>query len=286
MENLQPRNNRVSTVLGRRLGSELLALRTAAGLNQGQAAKALAASTGKIAKMESGWVPMRDPDIRVLCELYGADDPVLVGGLLELARLDRERRKSKGWWDDFPSLGKMNEYVRLEDAAGSLRSWQLAYVPGLLQTPEYVRALRDTTAEDDVVIAARLTRQRRLDSERPPSLLAVVYEAALRHLVGGPEVMRAQLDHLLVATRRPHVTLRVLPFSAGALLGLNCTFNVLSFPEASAMDVVYVEAPFGGRWLEGGKEAVQHVELFEKIAARALSPRDSASLITGIRDEL
>ncbi|TDC21406.1 XRE family transcriptional regulator [Streptomyces sp. 8K308] len=282
MEKQQPQDNRASTVLGRRLGGELLALRTAAGLNQGQAAKALTASTGKIAKMESGWVPMRDPDIRALCELYGAHDPATVGGLLELARLDRERRKSKGWWDDFPGLGYMNEYVRLEHAAVAIRCWQLVRIPGLLQTPDYVRALKD----DDAFVAARLARQQRLDSAPPLSLEVVLHEAALRHLVGDRNIMRAQLDHLTAAVERPHVSLRVLSFSAGAMPGLDSAFNVLSFAEPGAMDIVYLDGLFSGRWAEGGKEAVQHVALFERIAGRALSPQDSLALINDIRDEL
>ncbi|MGO4427852.1 helix-turn-helix domain-containing protein, partial [Streptomyces sp. MCAF7] len=95
MTTSQPtQGNSTSTVLGRRLGKELIELRTAAGMTQPHAAKALTASTTKVAKMERGWVPMRDPDIRTLCELYGVADPTVVGGLLELAKVDRERRKA------------------------------------------------------------------------------------------------------------------------------------------------------------------------------------------------
>jgi transcriptional regulator with XRE-family HTH domain len=276
--------NSTSSVLGRRLGGELLKLRTAAGLTQPQAAKVLTASTAKVAKMERGWVPIRDPDIRALCELYGVNDPGVVSSLLELAQVDRERRKSKGWWDDFPSLGDMKEYVNLEDAATTIRAWQLTYIPGLLQTPEYIRALRDDPSEP--FVEARLRRQRRLDADPPLTLDVVLYEAALRHLVGSPDVMAAQLEHLTTMAGRPHITLRVLPFSAGALLGMNCTFNVLSFAEPGAMDVVYMELAFTRRWVEGGKEAVQHADLFEKITARALDPSDSLSLIDDIRNHL
>lgn len=177
-----------STVLGRRLGGELTKLRTAAGLNQTQAGKALTASTTKVAKMEGGWVPVRDPDIRALCELYGVHDPGTVGGLLELARVDRERRKAKGWWDGYTIHGVMQEYVTLESAATAVKAWQPAFVPGLLQTPEYVRALRTSPGaqvgkgfqSDEEFIAARLARQRRLSNGTPLFLRVVIYEAVLR----------------------------------------------------------------------------------------------------------
>ncbi|MGP3969249.1 DUF5753 domain-containing protein [Streptomyces sp. 6N223] len=293
MTERQPsQDSRVSTVLGRRLGGELLRLRLAAGLTQGQAAKALTSSTGKVAKMEGGWVPMRDPDIRVLTELYGVSDPATVPHLLELARVDRERRKSKGWWDDFPLLGDVKEYVSLEDAATAIRAWHLTYIPGLLQTPAYTRALRDdlsdpedpTSVED--FVATRLRRQRRLSADPPLTLNVVIYEAALRHLVGGPVTMAAQLEHLTSMASRSHITVRVLPFSAGALLGMNCNFSVLSFAEPGAMDVVYMELAFTRRWVEGGKEAVQHADLFEKITARALDSSESLALINTIRNDL
>lgn len=179
--------NSTSTVLGRRLGGELTKLRTAAGLTQTHAAKVLTGSTTKVAKMEGGWVPMRDPDIRALCELYGLSDPAAVGGLLELARIDRERRKAKGWWNEFPNLGDMQEYVGLENAATSIRTWQLCLVPGLLQTPDYARALalgNSTKGHPDrgeTLVASSIARQRRLSEEPTLGLWAVVHESALRH---------------------------------------------------------------------------------------------------------
>ncbi|MFI0775252.1 helix-turn-helix domain-containing protein [Streptomyces sp. NPDC021212] len=292
MTTSQPmQGNSTSTVLGRRLGGELTMLRAAAGLTQTHAAKALTGSTTKVAKMEGGWVPMRDPDIRALCELYGVSDPAVVGGLLELARVDRERRKAKGWWNEFPNLGDMQEYVALESAATAIKAWQLTFIPGLLQTPTYIHALRDDApsaegSDHEQFVAARLARQRRLDEPPQLSLRAVVYEAALRNLIGGADVMREQLDHLANAAAKDSVSLRVLPFSTGARHGMNCTFNIISFAEPGAMDVVYMEVPFNRLWVEGGEAAAQHDELFERIATRALSERDSLELITRLSREL
>ncbi|CAM5367896.1 transcriptional regulator [Streptomyces spiroverticillatus] len=285
-------DNRVSTVLGRRLGGELLNLRLAAELTQGQAAKAISASTAKVAKMERGWVPMRDPDIRVLCELYGLDSPERLGGLLELARLDRERRKAKGWWADAPMSPKMREYVGLEAAATSIRVWQLALIPGLFQTADYVSALRRDAVreskpeEDAAVVASRLERQRRLHEDPPLRFWAVIHEAALRHVVGGRVVMRAQLENLARLSSKPNITIQVMPFSAGAHPLMSNAFNILSFAEAGAMDVVYQETVFARLWVEGGDGAADFVELFDRVAARALSETKSRDLINAIHEEL
>ncbi|WP_328683505.1 helix-turn-helix domain-containing protein [Streptomyces sp. NBC_01261] len=283
-----------STVLGRRLGGELTRLRTAAGLNQTQAGKALTASTTKVAKMEGGWVPMRDPDLRALCELYGVHDPGAVGALLELARVDRERRKAKGWWNDYSIHGVMQEYITLESAATSIKVWQPAFIPGLLQTPHYVRALRvGPEAEvakgpepDEDFIAARLARQKRLSDTPPLFLQAVIYEATLRNFPGGTATAGGQLESLAEMAALPSVTLRIYPFSGGTQPGLNGSFNILSFAAPGAMDVVYAEAPFAQRWVEGGESAAAYDELFEMIAERSLSERESVTFLHKLRKEL
>jgi len=286
--------NSTSSVLGRRLGTELIKLRTAAGLTQTHAAKALTSSITKVTKMERGWVPMRDPDIRALCELYGVRDPGAVGGLLELARVDRERRKAKGWWDDFAIPGVMQEYVALESAATTIKAWQPAFVPGLLQTPEYVRALRETPAaevtkspvSDDEFVAARLARQRRLRHDPPLSLQVVIYEAVLRNFPGGALTARGQLEELVRVAELPSVSLRIFPFSAGTHAGLNGSFNIISFAEPGAMDVVYVEAPFAERWVEGGEAAASYDELFGRITECSFDERESVSFLDKLRKEL
>ncbi|MFS8199575.1 helix-turn-helix domain-containing protein [Streptomyces sp. CWNU-52B] len=279
--------NSTSSVLGRRLGGELIKLRTAAGLNQSHAAKALSSSITKVTKMERGWVPMRDPDIRALCDLYGIHDPRAVGGLLELARVDRERRKAKGWWNDYTIPGVMQEYVTLESAATTIKAWQPAFVPGLLQTPEYVRGLRANPTvkvtkgpdTDDEFIAARLARRRRLTDEPSLSLQAVVYEAVLRNFPGGPATARGQLEALTKVADLPSVSLRIYPFSAGTHSGLNASFNIISFAAPGAMDVVYVEVPFAQRWVEDEAASASYSEMFEVIAERSLDERQSESLL-------
>ncbi|WP_326802359.1 helix-turn-helix domain-containing protein [Streptomyces sp. NBC_01788] len=286
--------NSTSSVLGRRLGAELIRLRNMAGLTQPAAAKVLSASTAKVAKLEGGWVPVRDPDIRALCELYGVRDPGIVGGLLELARVDRERRKAKGWWDDYPIHGVLQEYVALENASTAIKVWQPAFIPGLLQTPQYVLALRKSPIttpamreqSDEDFVTARITRQQRLSCEAPLLLHTVIYEAVLRNMPGDAETARGQLDHLTAAAGLPNVSIRVFPFGAGTHFGLNGSFNILSFAEPGAMDIVYVEAPFAQRWVEGGEGAAAYDELFTMVAEQSLDERESVSFLHKLRKEL
>ncbi|WP_416973393.1 helix-turn-helix domain-containing protein [Streptomyces sp. 4F14] len=286
--------NSTTSVLGRRLGGELLKLRTAAGLTQGDAGRVLTSSGAKVAKMEGGWVPIRDPDIRALCELYGVRDIGVVGGLLELARVDRERRKAKGWWDDYSMSGVVQEYVALENAATAIKAWEPGYLPGLLQTPEYVRAMRRTpmsvlteeSQPDDEFVESRLARQRRLHEEPLLVLQAVIYEAALRNIPGGEATAKAQFEELLRAAELPNVTLRVFPFSSGTHQGLNGPFSIMSFGEPGAMDVVYMDSLFVRRWVEGGEDAAAYDVLFEKIAVHSFDERESVVLLDKLRKEL
>ncbi|MFI0540706.1 helix-turn-helix domain-containing protein [Streptomyces sp. WSLK1-3] len=286
------RGTRVSTVLARKLGGELLRLRDRAGLTQPQAAEALSATAAKVAKMERGWVPFRDPDIKTLCELYGVTDPKAVERLLSLARTDRERRKAKGWWNQYPELRSLVEYVALEDIATGVRTWQGAFVPGLLQTPDFARALAignadwDEPGEIERFVEAKVARQARLTDSSPLDLWAVIGEGALRQLVGGREVMRTQLGHLVEASRLPHVKLQVVPFLAGSHPGMTSAFSVVSFAEPGAMDVVYMDTTSSTLWLESEADAARHNTKFERIARNGLALHDSVELIERIREEL
>ncbi|MFJ8161836.1 helix-turn-helix domain-containing protein [Streptomyces sp. NPDC096136] len=280
--------NRTSTVLGRRLGGELHALRTAAGKTQLQAARELSATATKIVKMESGWVPMRDPDIRVLCEFYGVTDGEVVAGLLALARLDRDRRKAKGWWQQVPSVGNLAEYVAMEDVATRIRTWQLALVPGLLQTADYIRALgvsSDSWTHPDEIeemVATRTKRQARLWGDKPLEFHAVIWEAALRQEIGGRDVMRAQLDHLVAMAELPNVHVQVLPFRVGANHGVSGAFNLVSFAEPGAVDVGYSEGIASMVWVEGAEGSRLFTQAFDRVSRMSLAPHDSVKLIEAI----
>jgi transcriptional regulator with XRE-family HTH domain len=286
------RGGSVSTVLGRRLGGELLRMRDRRGLRQAAAAKVLTSSVAKIAKMERGQVPMRDPDIRALCHLYEEHDEEVIGRLLELAEADRDRRKAKGWWDQHPELSSLVEYVALEAIAPRIRTWQIAVVPGLLQTPDYAKALAlgsgawSDTDKIEPFAENRMARQGRLEGEQPLELWVVFHEGALRQLVGGQAVMKTQLGHLLEMAERPNVKLQVVPYSAGAHPAMTSSFNIISFAEPGALDVVHLDNTLTPVWLEDEIDAPRHGQFFDRLAHMALSQHGSVELIDGIHRKL
>ncbi|MFG2373686.1 helix-turn-helix domain-containing protein [Streptomyces sp. NPDC048504] len=294
MRSTQPRQGQVSTVLARRLGGELLRLRDASGKTQQQAAESINATGTKIVKMERGWVPMRDPDIRVLCEFYGVEDSKVVGRLMELAKLDRERRKAKGWWQHSPHPGTLSEYIALEDAASRVRTWQLSLIPGLFQTPEYARSLAvsegvgpwEDPDEIERLVEIRMRRQERLRGTHPLQVYAVVWEAALRQLIGGPETMRGQLQHLLELAKLPNVRLQVLPFRAGGHPCITGPFTIISFAETEAVDVVHADTIASTVWVENEADSAAYADFFDRTARLSLAQRDSAQLIDTIRQEI
>jgi hypothetical protein len=270
----------------------LLSLRMAVGKTQVQAAQVLSSSSTKIAKMETGWVPMRDPDIRALCEFYGVEDSQRTDRLLELARLDRERRRAKGWWQAGLSPGGLAEYIAMEDVATHVRQWQVALIPGLFQTPDYLRsiAVRDSSwrSPDDIErsVDIRMRRQERLTADKPLHVHAVIWEAALRQLMGGPEVMRGQLERLLMLAKYPHVHIQILPFAAGGHPCVAGSFNIVSFAESDAMDVVHMDTNTSTLWVENTEQSVMYTDYFDRTARLSLSPHDSVQLIERIQQEI
>ncbi|WP_234369856.1 helix-turn-helix domain-containing protein [Streptomyces acidiscabies] len=284
--------NRTSTVLGRRLGGELLRLRDGAGLTQRQAAEAINATNSKIVKMEQGWVPMRDPDIRVLCEFYGVEDPEVLARLLALAKLDRERRKAKGWWlnANYNKGRGFLDFVALEDGASRIRNWQISLIPGLLQTAAYTRAMAvvnpswDDLDEIEMDVEVKQKRQRRLVGENPVQLHAVMWEGALRQQFGGRDVMRGQMERLLEVSEFPNVRLQVLPFRHGAHPGVSGPFVILSYAETGALDVVESDTHRDMMWMEN-EECAYFNELFDRISRHSLSPHDSIALIESLHKE-
>ncbi|WP_249416752.1 helix-turn-helix transcriptional regulator [Streptomyces sp. TS71-3] len=280
-----------STVLGRRLGGELLLMREARGLRQGSAAEVLTASVSKVAKMERGLVPMREPDIRALCDLYGQRDGDFVSRLLALAQTDRERRRARGWWDGSHSVS-LAEYIALEDVALRLRAWQTSLVPGLFQTADYVRALAvsdlswDELDRIEHIVESRARRQQRLSGDHPLRVHAIVWEAALRQLVGGRDVMAAQLGHLVETARRENVTLQVLPYSAGGHPCIGGPFNILSFAEDDALDVVHMDGLHSTVWAESAEESAHYGTLFARMAQVSLSPSESEQYIEVLAKEM
>ncbi|GAB2875696.1 helix-turn-helix domain-containing protein [Streptomyces mayteni] len=275
-----------STVLGRQLGDELRRLRDHAGLTTAEAADALDCTKGKISRIENGRVAVRLPDLTAMLHAYRVADSELRDRLTALAR-KANRRRRQGWWNQYATVlaDTYRDYISLEAMAETIRTFQPQLIPGLLQTPEYIRAVTvasrqwQTADELEQFVQVRVTRQARLAEVHQLQLWAVLSEAVLLQRVGGAEVMKAQLEHLLAASERPNVTVQVLPFAQGAHASMFGPYVLLGFPEEGALDVVLADNPTGSVWLEREAEVARYQELFDAARTTALSPTESRSLI-------
>lgn len=267
------------TVRRRRLAGELRRLREAADMTIDEVSKKLECSASKVSRIETGQVGVTPRDARDMLELYGVAGDEL-DAFLQLAR---EARK-QGWWHAYREVFN-GTYVGLEAEASSLRAFQALLVPGLLQTESYARAVitavRPDSDEEDVArrVAARMARQQLLADPSPPEYLAVIDEAVLHRVVGGPDVMAGQLARLLDAAGAPQVTLQVLPFGAGAHAGMDGPFVIMGFVDRADRDVVYVESTGNGFIVEVPSEVARYALMFEQLRAAALPPGDSRQVI-------
>ncbi|MGH4026890.1 MAG: helix-turn-helix domain-containing protein [Pseudonocardiaceae bacterium] len=273
------------TLRQRRLGRELRRLREDAGLTLEDAAPQLDWSTSKLSRIEMGQQSVDVHGVRSMLDLYD------VGGdrWTEIVTLTREARQ-KGWWHAYGISGQ--GYLGLETDATVVHEYQLAYVPGLLQTEDYMRVLFGnsppprTQAEIDRDVWARRFRQRRLTEQPALELVAVVEEYALRRPVGGVEVMRAQLRHLVAQTALPSVCLQVLPSSLGVHSGLDGSFIVLGFAEPDEPEISYIEHTAGAIHLEKEVEVSTCRLAFDRLRSEALSPDASVAIVERLAAEL
>ncbi|MCN9239948.1 helix-turn-helix domain-containing protein [Streptomyces sp. RY43-2] len=283
---------RPSTVLGRQLGDELRKLREAAGVSMAQAAEALDCTKGKISRIENGHVPVRTPDLMALMHAYRMEGPESQQRLLALARRANRRRR-EGWWHQYASLlsDTYVDQIEMESICESIRTYQVQLVPGLLQTEAYGRAVTvasrawQTAEEIDRFVRVRIARQERLTSENPLEYWVVLSEGALRQQVGGPDVMRAQLQHLMNMAQQPNITIQVLPFSRGAHSGMFGPYLLLAFPQMTSLDLVLTETPTGNIWIEREAEVACYQALFDDARMASLPPTESLTLIQRVAKE-
>jgi transcriptional regulator with XRE-family HTH domain len=254
-------------------------LREAAELTIDEVGEKLECSASKVSRIETGHVGVTPRDARDMLELYG-----ITGDEREaLVQLAREARKP-GWWHAYKEVFT-GTFVGLEADASSLRAFQALLVPGLLQTETYaravIRAMRPDSDESEIQrrVAARTARQQLLSDPNPPEYWAVIDEAVLHRMVGGPEVMAKQAQRLLELGQLPHVTIQVVPFTAGAHPGMEGPFLILGFPEQADPDVVYVDSTSGGFFLELPPDVRRYSLMFDHLRAAALKPDDSLALI-------
>lgn len=275
---------RSPTLRRRELGGRLRALRLEQGLTVEQVAEMLLCSPSKVSRMETGQRGATPRDIRDLSGIYGVIDETQVAYMMRLAR----EGKQQGWWQSFSVPLKYTNYVGFEQEATSLAIFHSSVVPGLLQSPDYTRALHKNAIPrlDDLAIEERVrerkTRQEVLDRDNPPQLDIVIDEAVLRRPIGGHSAMREQLDRLLKECERSALTLQVMAYEAGAHPALESNFTILEF--ADQAPVIYVEGLAGHMYLERQDELHEYRLVFERLRGMALSPQDSARLVAKIRD--
>ncbi|OIK06761.1 helix-turn-helix domain-containing protein [Streptomyces monashensis] len=275
----------------RKLGAELRMLRTGAGLTSGDAARLVGWHQSKVSRIETGASGVKPADVRSLLDAYGVRDGHLRELLLMLAGSDGAGDRHR-WWHAYRGVlpPTYRDFISLESQASAMRTLETTVVPGLLQTPEYARAVTRAAVPDldeqrlDTLVEVRLARQDVLRSDPPLELCAVLDEAVLRREVGGPGVMARQLERLTEAARLPQVRLQVLPFGAGAHVGLTGPFVIFSFPSTSDLDVVVLDQLTSSLYLERKEDLKAYSEAFDTLRIHALSPEDSLDYIAGIGD--
>ncbi|MEV5320972.1 helix-turn-helix transcriptional regulator [Streptomyces sp. NPDC052687] len=272
------------------LGRRLLDLRERAGLKREDAARVLHVAPATVRRMETAEVALKIPYVQLLLKAYGVPEDEAES----FVRLVEEANQP-GWWQRFHDIlpGWFSMYVSLEGAASLIRSYEPHFVPGLLQTEDYARgvltsgAVGQTRPEDiERHVALRMQRQELLTRPDAPRLWMVMDETALRRPVGGPEVMRAQIDKLLEATKLPHVTLQVIPFSTGPHPGTYGPFVLFRFAMPELPDMVYSEYLTGAVYLDARAEVATHLEVMDRMAAQAATAQRTKEILRDLRKEL
>ncbi|MET7913691.1 helix-turn-helix domain-containing protein [Streptomyces avermitilis] len=272
------------------LGRRLLDLRERAGLKREEAARILRVAPATVRRMEMAEVSLKIPYLQLLLKSYGVGDDEA-----EAFVLLAEEANKPGWWQRFHDIlpGWFSMHVSLEGAAALIRSYEPHFVPGLMQTEEYARvvlksgAIGQTRPEDvDRYVALRMQRQELLTRENAPRIWAVMDETALRRPVGGPEVMRAQIDKLLEVTKLAHVTLQVIPFSSGPHPGTYGPFVLFRFAMPELPDMVYSEYLTGAVYLDARAEVATHLEVMDRMAAQAATAHRTKEILMDLRKEL
>jgi len=254
-----------------------------------RAAASIRGSHSKISRMEHGRVGFKERDIGDLLTLYGVGPGAEREALLNLAR----EANTPGWWQGYSDILPhwVEPYFGLEAAASFIREYELQFVPGLLQTQEYARAvirLGNLPSEDEVErrAKARISRQEILHRVNPPKVWAVLDEGALRRVIGGPQVMREQLLHLIEMCDHPAVTLQILPFSAGAHRAMGGPFTILRYTEPDLRDVVYIEQLTSALYLDKPTEVDAYLEVIEEVCLQADPSAKTPGILKSVLDTL
>jgi transcriptional regulator with XRE-family HTH domain len=277
------------TVRSRRVGSELRRLRESAGVTTVQAAELLSCSPAKISRIENGIVSVRVVDLRLLLDRYGDEDQEHRAYLERLARESNKR----GWWQDYGDTipPYYADFIGLEADASYMKTWEPCLVPGLLQTPEYARAVMLANPamispdKLDNFISIKQERQARLEHSTDARLDAVIWEPALMTTVGDDEIRRGQLARLLELMNRPNISVQVLPLEAGGQATMSGSFVMFSFGSERAVSTIFVENLTSSQYLEMDEELRGYTLVFDALRSAALSSAASAARIRQLLEQ-
>ena len=273
------------TVRQRQLGLRLRELRTAKNLTVEMVAKELLCSPTKISRAETAVRRATLRDVRDLCRIYEVD-PETSDELMELAK----DAYQPGWWTKYDDL-KINPLIGMEQSATAITSFGMYFFPALLQSEDYARAIIKGIApkiEEKILdgrVEARMERQELLKGPRPPKHRVLLDEAVLRRHIGGPAVMRGQLDRVLLLMREEKTTVQIIPYTVGAYGANDSNFTYLDLSGAKLPDVVFVETLVSQHYIERPEEVERYSEALDYIRDAALNPRDSARKLEETRDE-
>jgi len=283
-----PPRRQPPTVRLRRLAAELRRLRQEAGLAQNEVTEKTDLNLATLYRIETAKTKPQLRTLNALLDLYG----VTGSRRADLVLLQKEARQ-RGWLHSFEAnlSDQYTALISLESEAEQVINYESLFIPGLLQTEDYARAViravppTATEAQVEDRVAARLQRQALLEGDIPLRLWAILDQAALYRTVGSNAIMRDQLAHLAQQAQRPHVTIQVIPFSAGAHSGMLGSFIVLKFaPENS--DVIYIDSMAGDLFLEKETDIRRYNDMCEHLRAIALSPADTVALLASPREDL
>jgi len=278
------------TVLRILLGAQLRRLRESKNISREDAGWEIRASGSKISRMELGRVSFKERDVSDLLTLYGVADTKERDALLNLA----QQANNPGWWHHYSDIlpGWFQSYLGLEAAATLIRTYEIQFVPGLLQTVDYARAvilLGHAGADADEIqrrIELRRQRQQILNRPDPPQLWVVIDEAVLRRPIGGADVMKAQIEYLIEASKLPNVRMQIIPFHAGGHAAAGGPFAILRFPEPELPDVVYVEQLTSAIYLDKREDVDHYAIAMERVCIDADPPSHTPEILEKLRHEI
>jgi transcriptional regulator with XRE-family HTH domain len=277
------------TVLRIMLGSQLRRLREAGGITPDEAGYEIRGSRSKISRIEHGRVGFKERDVEDLLTLYGVTDDQARASMLALAR----QANTPGWWAKYSDIlpAWFEPYLGLETAASLVRGFELQFVHGLFQTEDYARAVTAlghslaSSGEAERRVSLRMRRQEVLTGEDAPRVWFVIDEAALRRPIGGRQVMRAQLRHLLETAALSHVTFQVMPFGRGGHAAAGGSFTILRFAAPDLPDVVYLEHLTSALYLDDRRDVDHYMEVMNRLSAEAHTPVASTRFLKEILRE-